>query len=330
MMPGMPGCCARMAERPSGPSKKGAAGHDSPPDAQQKDTASDTKPETPGKDGPPSERRKSGLRAFILELYQGDTPRGYHFRFGLLTFDILTILFVVVTSFFPHTRIVEVIDVVLGVVMLADFTARTWMKRGRPLLRIGGWIDIVTVLSFLAPIAGEGFGFLRVLRILRLLYGYRLAPRLRKDSRFFRHYEDAVLASINLFVFIFVVTGFVYISQFRINSEINNYIDALYFTVTSLTTTGYGDVTLKGTFGRLMSVAIMIVGVTLFLRLLQTVFRPRKVRQECETCGLMLHDIDAIHCKHCGALMHIRTAGFESGPYPGMDGAEDEIEKAES
>ena len=53
----------------------------------------------------------------------------------------------------------------------------------------------------------------------------------------------------------------------------------------------------------------MIVGVALFLRLVQTIFRPNRVRHECPDCGLTRHEIDAIHCKHCGRQLHIRTEG---------------------
>jgi voltage-gated potassium channel len=53
----------------------------------------------------------------------------------------------------------------------------------------------------------------------------------------------------------------------------------------------------------------MIVGLALFLRLLQAVFRPPKVDFECPDCGLSRHDSDAIHCKHCGRMLQIRTDG---------------------
>ena len=34
-----------------------------------------------------------------------------------------------------------------------------------------------------------------------------------------------------------------------------------------------------------------------------------KVRETCRKCGLSLHDADAVHCKHCGATIHIETEG---------------------
>ncbi len=53
----------------------------------------------------------------------------------------------------------------------------------------------------------------------------------------------------------------------------------------------------------------MVLGVGLFLRLLQAIFRPDKVRFECPDCGLLIHDMDAVHCKHCGRVLHIRDEG---------------------
>jgi len=96
----------------------------------------------------------------------------------------------------------------------------------------------------------------------------------------------------------------------KFNPQISGYVDALYFTITTLTTTGFGDITLAGPGGRILAVIIMVVGVGLFLRLLQAVFRPNKVRFECPDCALRLHDADAVHCKHCGRVLQIPDEGL--------------------
>ena len=247
----------------------------------------------------------------IRDLYEAETDTAHRFRYGLLAFDITTTLYVVATSFFARTLTIEIIDMVLGAVILADFIARLVIETGRRklFLHLATWADIVAIASFLAPIAGEGLGFLRILRTLRLLHSYQLLKRLRADFAYFRSHEEILLAALNLTVFLFVTTGLIYALQFGRNDDIRNYADAFYFTVTTLTTTGFGDITLEGTSGRLLSVVVMIVGVTLFLRLAQVLFRPSKVRQECQTCGLLLHDADAVHCKHCGEIIRIRTEG---------------------
>ena len=249
--------------------------------------------------------------AVLRELYEGDSTRAHRFRYALLGFDLVTIFFVILTSFFEHTRAIEILDVLFGVVILADFIIRFVIdqQKARYFLRPVVWADIGAMVSFIAPIAGEGFGFLRILRTLRLLHTYQMTARLRQDFAYFRHHQDVILAAVNLTVFLFVMTGLIYATQYGHNDDIRNYADALYFTVTTLTTTGFGDITLKGTGGRLLAVVVMIVGITLFLRLATALFRPLKVHYTCKVCGLRLHDADAIHCKHCGAVLKIETEG---------------------
>ncbi len=247
------------------------------------------------------------LRERIRGLYEDDDPAAHRYRYGLLVFDVLTVLFVILTSFAPRTDLLEAADVAIGVVILAELAARLYgsRTRARDLVRPLTIVDFVVAISLLAPITGEGAAFLRVLRTLRLLRTPRLAERLRRDSPFYCRNEEAILAVLNLVVFIFVMTGLVYATQHWSNPQIRNYADALYFTVTALTTTGFGDITLPGTTGRMISVAIMIFGVTLFLRLAQVLFRPNKVRFPCPACGLQRHEPDAVHCKACGTLINI-------------------------
>ena len=110
-------------------------------------------------------------------------------------------------------------------------------------------------------------------------------------------------------LFLFVTTAFVYVNQVDRNPEIHSYVDALYFTVATLTTTGFGDVTLVGETGKLLAIGIMIVGIALFVRLAQTIFMPSRVRYRCPECGLLRHDRDAVHCKHCGTILDIPNDG---------------------
>ena len=239
-------------------------------------------------------------------LYEGQSIRAHQFRYGLLVFDLVTIAFIVVTSFLPRGSVVEALDVGFGL----SFLPISWLAwrsadSAPEILSSPNWADLAAIVSFLAPLVGEGAGFLRILRTLRLLHTYQLLERLRKDSPFFKRNEEVIFASANLFVFIFVMTAIVYETQHYVNPNIHNYADALYFTVTALTTTGFGDITLQGTAGRMISVVIMVCGVTLFLSLARTLFQPRKVFFQCPSCGLQRHDYDAVHCKACGVVLNL-------------------------
>ena len=252
------------------------------------------------------------FRKTIRALYEGATPRGVRFRYALLAFDIVTVLFIVATSFLPLNETIETLDILFGAVILADFAARLLISRHRlrEFTKFSTWTDMVAIVSFLAPLAGEAGGFLRILRTLRLLRNAQMLARLREDSSFFRRNEEVIFAITNLAVFIFVMTGIVYETQKFHNKQIVNYADALYFTVTALTTTGFGDITLPGTTGRLITVVIMIFGVTLFFNLARALLTPHKVRFPCPDCGLQRHDSDAVHCKACGRLLNIPDEGL--------------------
>jgi voltage-gated potassium channel len=257
-----------------------------------------------------ADRKPAGLKAGLRALYEGDSPAGHTFRYALLIFDLVTIAFVIASSFL-HSRGTEIIDAVIGLFIAADFAARLWIapRRVRMLTSPFGIIDLVVIASLLAPIVGEGLAFLRVARILRLLRSYTMLERLRKDFRWFRRNEQIVLSALNLAVFLFLMTALVYETQHYTNAKIGNYADALYFTVTTLTTTGFGDIVLEGTAGRMIAVVIMIFGVSLFLRLVQVTLRPDKVTHRCPDCGLGRHDRDAVHCKACGRLLNIPDEG---------------------
>ena len=253
----------------------------------------------------------AALLTTLRDLYEADTQRGRRFRYALLLFDAATVAFIIATSFMERNALIEALDMFVGLFVLADFCARMAIsrERGRELLHPATWADIVAIISFLAPLTSEGAAFLRILRTLRLLHAYQLITRLRADFGFFRRNEEVIIAVVHLAVFIFVMTGLVYETQHKASPHINNYVDALYFTVTTLTTTGFGDITLQGTSGRLLSVVVMIAGVTLFLRLAQVLFRPNKVRFPCPQCGLQRHEPDAVHCKSCGIVLNIPDEG---------------------
>ncbi len=251
------------------------------------------------------------LKQFVRMLYIGRGAVSVWFRYFLIVFDIVTIVFFVATAHIEHSHRIIAASWIVGFGILLDFSARLWISRDRwnLLTKIYTLADVVVIISLLLdPFLTGSLAFLRILRALRLIHSYHLLRDLRRDSNFFRTHEDAVIAAINLLVFVFVTTTAVLVYFIPDNSQ-TPYIDALYFTMATLTTTGFGDITLPTPGGKIFSVFIMVVGVALFVRLAQAIFMPQKVRHKCASCGLFRHDPDAVHCKHCGGLLRIKTGG---------------------
>lgn len=245
-------------------------------------------------------------------LYDGRSKRATRFRYGLLIFDFVTILFFLATASMSFAPWVLVVDIMIAILITLDLGARFWIATDRIALlrRVYILVDIVVLASLIAaPFVGQGLAVLRVLRSLRLIHSYHLLRDLRRDVVFFRRHEDTIIAAMNLTVFIFAMTALVFALRGGNEPGLNTYVDALYFTVATLTTTGFGDIAMTTTTGRLLSVGIMVVGVGLFLQLVRAIFSPAKVKHKCPNCGLFKHDVDAIHCKHCGEELNIETEG---------------------
>lgn len=251
-------------------------------------------------------REGHALRAKLRALYHGRSRTAIRFRLGVIAVDIVIIAFFIAAPVLRQTSFFLPLDYAVAVVLAADLVARAlaWGDFKKWLRRPIVWVDLFILATLLFPVWLYNLGFLRVLRIWTLFnseFFWRTVGRRYEDTRI----EETTKAAAALVTFLFVATGFVYTSFAYRFEGVGGYVDALYFTVTSLTTTGYGDIVLPGTWGRLLSIIIMIVGVTLFVRLGQTVFRSPKVRFQCPTCGLLRHDYDAVHCKACGTLLNI-------------------------
>jgi voltage-gated potassium channel len=247
----------------------------------------------------------------LRALYHGSSQTAVRFRLAVLTIDLAIIGFFIAAPLMQERGIIFYIaDYLIAAVLALDLVARSlaysdvkdWLKK--PVV----WADLIVLGTLLFPALAVNFGFLRVLRLWSLVnseFFWRTIGRKYDDTRV----EDIAKAVASLVTFVFISTGFVYATFTGRAEGIVGYIDALYFTVTSLTTTGYGDVLLPGAWGRLVSIVIMLVGVTLFVRLGQSLLQPHKVKYPCPSCGLMRHDPDAVHCKACGEMLCIPDEG---------------------
>lgn len=269
--------------------------------------ADTTKPPADDENG--TEKGLAGLRSRLRLLYHGQSPKALRFQATILVVDLAIITFFIASPLLRDSASFLWIDYSIAAILALDLTARGLASTHplRWLRQLPVIVDIFILITLLAPTWFFNLGFLRILRLWTLSRSSIVWRPLEK--RGLGEYRDTVQAVINLLVFLFVVTGFVYTAFAQRDAGIAGYVDALYFTVTTMTTTGFGDIVLPGTFGKLVSIIIMIIGISLFVRLAQLVFRPNKVTFPCPQCGLSRHEPDAVHCKACGHLLKIPDEG---------------------
>lgn len=258
-----------------------------------------------------NDHQRFRLRARLRALYHGSSPVAVRFRYAIIIVDLLIIaFFIVAPTLRDHGLTFYVLDYAVATFLALDMAARAiahgdlkaWLKK--PIV----WVDLFVLATLLFPAWLLNLGFLRVVRLWTLInseFFWRTVGRRYDDTRV----EQIAKAAASLLTFVFVITGFVYSSFVGRYEGVSGYVDALYFTVTSLTTTGYGDITLPGVWGKLLSIFTMLGGVSLFIGLIQSILRPHKLTFPCPDCGLRRHDPDAVHCKACGGMLNIPDDG---------------------
>ncbi|MBV9278688.1 MAG: potassium channel family protein [Chloroflexi bacterium] len=254
--------------------------------------------------------RPAGLRGWLRELYHGQSRAAVRFRVAVIVLDLAVIGFFVAAPILRNRSGFLTLDYAIAALLALELLARGLAYPGFTgwFRHPSVWLDAFVLATLLAPHWGYNLGYLRMLRLWSVVHSeffWTTIGRRYDDTR----WEDVTKTVATLFTFLFVTAGVVYTGFAGRAEGIRSYVDALYFTVTSVTTTGYGDVLLPGHSGRLLSILIMISGITLFVRLAQALFQPNKVRFRCPTCGLLRHDPDAVHCKACGTVLNIPDEG---------------------
>lgn len=254
---------------------------------------------------PERPQRASRLRLTLRLLYHGSSPTALRFQLAMLLIDLAIIVFFIASPVLREKSGFLWIDYSVAILLAADIGAR-----GMASSNVGKWlrqptvlVDIFILATLLLPNTLANLGFLRILRLWSISRSGALWRPMRHYGLL--QWREATHAVINLLTFLFLATGFVYTSFFRGNAGIEGYVDALYVTVATVTTTGFGDIVLPGVWGKLTAIVTMIFGISLFVKLAQAIVRPNKVFFECPRCALQRHEPDAVHCKACGELLKI-------------------------
>lgn len=251
-------------------------------------------------DGPDGQNHQ--LRSRLRELYFGHTQIALRFQGVLFVLDLAIVGFFIFSQFIHDPAWFWIVDACIAAFLAADMLAR-WYALGtlrRWLIYPSTWADLVVLATLVVP-AFANLGFLRILRLWTLVHRERFWNVLGGGRWDDTHVEDLTRAIVTLIVFVFIAAGLTQALFLGDHPKLNNFIDAVYFVVTSLTTTGYGDIIIDTGLGRVFSVILMLTGISLFFSIAQKAFAPPVKISRCTGCGLDRHDLDARHCKACGA-----------------------------
>ena len=155
------------------------------------------------------------------------------------------------------------IDFVICLVFQADFFHRLYQAPSKAAFLRWGWIDFVSSIPMLTTSrAGIAFRAVKIFRILRAFRSVKVLMQYLMRNR--THNTFVTVAAIFCMV---VMGGSVAILNIERNVEGNNIktpSDALWWSVVTLTTVGYGDRYPVSDNGRIVAAILMTAGVGLF------------------------------------------------------------------
>ena len=199
-------------------------------------------------------------------LQQGGDTRVGPFQIVLLFFSILVLGSLVADTFFKLpadvSRILQGVDLFICALFFFDFCVRFRNAKSKLTFMKWGWIDLVACIPNIDVLRlGR---LVRVLRVIRLLRGVRSLHRL--FQLLFQNKRQGGFASVIFTAFIMIVFSSIaiLICEREPESNIKTAEEALWWSITTITTVGYGDKYPVTTEGRCIATVLMFSGVGMF------------------------------------------------------------------
>ena len=249
-------------------------------------------------------------------LHDTTTFTGKFIDLFIISLNLFTVLVFITESYFHDSNpgLFWDIEVVTVSIFILEYISRFWVAENKVkhVLGIYSIIDLVAIIPTF--ITFLDLRFVRIFRVFRIFRFMRFV-----DTGAFLS-EDAKMHEIRIMKIIFTIVSIVFVSSSFIyeaerveNPDINDLGSAVYFSIVTLTTVGFGDIVPVTPIGRFATVLMILVSIAfvpwqLGLLIKEFMLSTSKKRIiTCQKCGFRHHDIDATYCKHCGSIIYHET-----------------------
>lgn len=252
-------------------------------------------------------------------IYEADTPAGKLFDLSLLFIIIISIAAVMLESV-ASVKIVygselRTVEWIVTIFFTLEYIARIISVKipSKYIFSFYGIIDLLATIPLYIAFLIPGSGFFLAIRAVRLLRIFRIL----KLGNFVGASNQLVIAlvrsraKIAVFLFSVIILCIIFGTiMYMVEGPEHGFTSipiSIYWTIVTLTTVGFGDITPGTTLGKLFSMIIMILGygiIAVPTGLVTAEFMNNKTVQQntqvCRNCNADKHRDNARYCYNCG------------------------------
>jgi len=260
-------------------------------------------------------------RAKLHEIiFEADTLAGRWFDIILIISIIISVIAVMLDSvasiglrYGPELYIIEWFFTIL-------FTVEYFLRLisvGRPLSyakSFFGLVDLLAILPTYLSVLLPGSQYLLVIRVLRILRIFRVLKLVQyiQEARQLRQALRESRRKITVFLFTVLALVIIFGSlMYLIEGPANGFTSiprSVYWSIVTMTTVGYGDISPKTGMGQFLASIIMVLGYAIIavptgivtIAMAKGSGLGKMSTQACRHCSAEGHDSDARYCKYCG------------------------------
>ena len=253
-------------------------------------------------------------------IFGTDTPLGKAFDLVLIYCILFSVAAVMLESVSPvRTQFQHVLDRVewlFTIIFTIEYGLRIYSHPSpkKYIFSFFGFIDLVAILpTYLALffMGAESLIILRLLRVLRIFRVLKLIEYIYEANTLWRSIVASRRKILVFFCFVFVLATIFGAIMFLVESPYNpgfsSIPKAIYWTIVTMTTVGFGDIVPQTVLGQVLSTIVILTGYSIIAvptgiitsQLIDQI-RSDRMLFLCDKCGDSEHDREAQFCKTCG------------------------------
>lgn len=267
---------------------------------------------------------QSELKTTLYSIIFGtESKAGKLFDVALICVIVMSVLILmldsVVSVAIRFGSLLFILEWMFTIVFTIEFIVRLYCcpNHWRYLRSFYGVIDLCSVLPSYLALFFPGANYILVVRLLRVLRVFRVLKLARYLSEANVLVRSMMLSrrKVSVFFLVILILAVIFGSiMYVVEGPENGFTSiptSIYWTIVTITTVGYGDITPQTALGQVVAAAVMLTGYSILTvptgiltAELAMEIQRAKGSVVCKQCSKSGHDVDAVYCKYCGSTMN--------------------------